>query len=77
MALFKGCGAAMVTPFGRDGQIDYAVLERYIEHLISNGVSALLPFGTTGEPATITHDEYKKATEFIIKKVAHRVPVIV
>lgn len=77
MALFKGCGAAMVTPFGSDGNIDYDVLERYIEHLISGGVSALFPFGTTGEPATVTAAEYKKATEFIVKKAKRRVPVIV
>ncbi|MCM1368599.1 MAG: 4-hydroxy-tetrahydrodipicolinate synthase [Roseburia sp.] len=77
MALFKGCGAAMVTPFGSDGNIDYNVFERYIEHLISGGVSALFPFGTTGEPATVTAAEYKKATEFIVKKANGRVPVIV
>ncbi len=77
MSIFKGIGAAMVTPFGSDGGIDYDVLERYIEHLISNGVSALLPFGTTGEPATVTPDELKAAVPFIKKKVNGRVPVIV
>lgn len=77
MALFKGCGAAMVTPFGKDGEIDYAVLEQYIEHLIDGGISALLPFGTTGEPPTVTPAEYKKATEFIVSHVKGRVPVIV
>ena len=77
MTLFKGVGAAMVTPFGKDGNIDYAVLERYIDHLIAGGVSALIPFGTTGEPATATAKEYTTATEFVIKCAAHRVPVIV
>lgn len=77
MALFKGCGAAMVTPFGADGKIDYAVLERYIEHLINNGVNALLPFGTTGEPATVAPEEYETATRFIVERVHGRVPVIV
>lgn len=77
MALFKGVGAAMVTPFGKDGNVDYDVLERYIEHLISGGTSALLPFGTTGEPATVTPSEYEKAVEFIVQKAKGRVPVIV
>lgn len=77
MALFRGCGVAMVTPFGKDGEIDYNVLEKYIEHLIKNGVAALLPFGTTGEPPTITPAEYEKATRFIVSKVKGRVPVIV
>ena len=77
MSLFSGCGAAMITPFGADGNINYEVLEKYIEHLISGGVSALLPFGTTGEPPTVTAQEYEKATKFIISKARHRVPVIV
>lgn len=77
MAIFNGCGAAMVTPFGANRQIDYEVLERYIEHLIAGGVSALIPFGTTGEPPTVTPAEYEKATAFIIEKTAGRVPVIV
>lgn len=77
MAIFKGCGVAMVTPFGKDGKIDYAILEQYIEHLLNGGVNALLPFGTTGEPATIHPDEYETATRFIVERVNGRVPVIV
>ena len=77
MALFTGIGAAMVTPFGKDGGIDYDVLEQYIEHLINGGVSALLPFGTTGEPATASAAEYEKAISFIIAHAKKRVPVIV
>ena len=77
MTLFKGVGVAMVTPFDKDGNIDYGVLKDYVEHLISGGASALIPFGTTGEPATVTAAEYEKATAFIIKQVAKRVPVIV
>ncbi len=77
MTLFKGVGVAMVTPFGNDGGIDYGVLKEYVEHLISGGASALIPFGTTGEPATVTAAEYEKATAFIIKQVNKRVPVIV
>lgn len=76
MALFKGIGAAMVTPFSDNG-INYDVLDRYIEHLIDGGVSALLPFGTTGEPATVTYEEYEKASKFIIERVHGRVPVII
>lgn len=77
MAIFKGCGAAMVTPFGANGEIDYDVLDRYIEHLIGGGISALLPFGTTGEPPTVSHYEYEKAVRFIVERVRGRVPVIV
>ena len=76
MALFTGVGAAMVTPFGKD-TIDYAVLDKYIEHLLAGGVSALIPFGTTGEPATASAAEYEKGTSFIIAHAKKRVPVIV
>ncbi len=76
MTLFGGIGAAMVTPFSGDG-INYPVLKRYIEYLISGGVAAVIPFGTTGEPATVTQSEYKTAVPFIVKCVRGRVPVIV
>ncbi len=76
MTIFNGIGVAMVTPFTKDGSINYDVLDTYIEHLISGGVAALFPFGTTGEPATVTAAEYEKATAFVIKKVHGRVPVI-
>lgn len=77
MSLFHGVGAAMVTPFDGDGNINYTALEAYIEHLIGNGVAALFPFGTTGEPATVAPDEYERATKFVISKAGGRVPVIV
>lgn len=76
MPIFTGCGVAMVTPFGADGSIDYNILDRYIDHLISGGVAALLPFGTTGEPSTVLPEEYETAIKFIVKKVAGRLPVI-
>ena len=77
MTLFTGVGAAMVTPFGKDGNIDYSVLERYIEHLLDGGTAALVPFGTTGEPATVTAAEYEQAVKFVIAKTKGRAPVIV
>ena len=76
-SVFSGVGAAMVTPFDRNGNIDYSVLERYIEHLISGGVNALIPFGTTGESSTVTDSEFEDAVRFITKKTRRRVPVIV
>ena len=76
MSIFKGIGAAMVTPFDKNGDIDYGVLDEYIEHLLSNGVSALIPFGTTGELSTVSDDEYEKAVRFIVEKTNHRVPII-
>ena len=77
MSIFNGIGAAMVTPFGSDGKINYSVLEAYIEHLIYGGVKALIPFGTTGESSTVTDSEFEQATKFIIEHTRRRVPVIV
>lgn len=76
MVLFEGIGAAMVTPFCDNG-INYPVFGRYIEHLISGGVNALIPFGTTGEPATLTPDEYESGVKYVISQTKGRVPVIV
>lgn len=75
--LFKGVGVAMVTPFDAAGAIALPVLDRYIEHLISGGAAALLPFGTTGEPSTLTHSEYEFGIGYIVEKVNGRLPVIV
>lgn len=77
MKLFHGVGAAIVTPFDGQDRIDYAVWDRYIDYLTDNGVAALIAFGTTGEPATVTADEYEQAVAHIIAHVRGRLPVIV
>ncbi len=73
--LFKGVLPALVTPF-RDGEIDEAAFVRLVERQIAGGVHGLVPVGTTGETATLSHDEHRKVVELCVKTAAGRVPVI-
>lgn len=72
---FTGSMCAIVTPF-RDGKVDIEALERIVNFQIENGTSGLIPCGTTGESATLTHDEHHQVIERTIKFAARRVPVI-
>lgn len=75
MALFKGSGVAIVTPFTNEG-IDFDKLGELIEWHISSGTDAIIICGTTGEASTMTDDEKKAAYRFTVEKVAKRIPVI-
>ena len=76
MAIFKGAGVALVTPFHEDESINYKVLERLIEGQIEGHSDAIIVCGTTGEPATMTEEERLSVIDFVVKKVNKRVPVI-
>lgn len=73
--MFSGAMVAIVTPF-KNGEIDEKCLEDLIEFQINNGTKGIVPCGTTGESATLTHDEHKLVVELTVKKVDKRVPVI-
>ncbi|MBD23143.1 MAG: 4-hydroxy-tetrahydrodipicolinate synthase [Alphaproteobacteria bacterium] len=74
--MFEGSIPAVITPFGKNNEIDFESLDRHIEFLISEGSHGLVSCGTTGESPTLNHDEHKEVTEFIIKKSKGRVPVM-
>lgn len=73
--MIKGSIVAIVTPF-KDGKVDKNKLKELIEFQIANGTDGILPCGTTGESATLTHEEHEEVIEFAIETVAKRVPVI-
>jgi len=66
---------AVVTPF-RDGQVDYPALDSLVERQIAGGQQAIVPCGSTGESATLTHDEHAEVIKAVVAKAAGRVPVI-
>lgn len=76
MAIFKGAGVALVTPFHEDESVNYDALEALIEMQIEGGTDAIIVCGTTGEPSTMTEDERESVIRFVIEKVNKRVPVI-
>lgn len=73
--LFRGVLPALVTPF-RDGEVDEDAFVRLVERQIAGGVHGLVPVGTTGESATLSHDEHRRVVELCIKTAAGRAPVV-
>ncbi len=76
MALFKGAGVALVTPFHADGSVNYDKLSQLVEEQIAGGTDAIIACGTTGEAATMSEEEHMDVVRFIIKQTNHRIPVI-
>lgn len=76
MAIFKGAGVAIVTPFFSDGSVNYDEFRRLIDFQIENGTDAIIVCGTTGESATLSEAEHIEVIKFCIDYVAKRVPVI-
>ncbi len=73
--MFSGALTALVTPF-REGRVDEAAFRALVERQIAAGIHGVVPVGTTGETATLNHDEHRRVTELCLEAVAGRVPVI-
>jgi 4-hydroxy-tetrahydrodipicolinate synthase len=73
--MFVGAMTALVTPM-RGAEIDRAALERLVETQIQAGIDALVPCGTTGESATLSHEEHTEVIRVVVKAAKKRVPVI-
>ncbi len=73
--MFKGAIVAIVTPF-KAGKVDERAFRELIEFQIDNGVSGIVPCGTTGESSTLSHEEHDRVIEIAIEAVNKRVSVI-
>ncbi len=62
MKYFKGAMTALITPF-KDGKLDEVTYEKLIKRQIKNGIDVVVPVGTTGESATLSHNEHKRCIE--------------
>lgn len=74
--IFSGVYVPLATPFGPDGEVSAAGLKRLIDWVIENGASGVVPCGTTGESATLTHEEHHRVISLTVEYAAGRVPVI-
>ena len=74
--MITGSIVALVTPMDADGEIDWQKLTELLEWHISEGTSAIVPVGTTGESATLTISEHCQVVEHVVRIVNGRVPVI-
>lgn len=73
---FRGLITALITPMAEDGAVDEDALARLVDAQIAGGVNGLVPCGTTGEAATLSHEEHIRVVEIVAKTAAGRVPVL-
>lgn len=76
MAIFKGAGVAIVTPFKENGSVNYDKFAELIEFQIAGGTDAIIVCGTTGESSTLTHEEHLDVIRFCAERVKGRIPVV-
>lgn len=71
-----GTGVALVTPFHKNGSVDFKSLNKIVEHVIKGKCEYLVPLGTTGESVTLTDDERRAVVECVLEANNKRVPVV-
>ena len=76
MAVFKGAGVAIVTPFTENNEVNYEKLGELIEYQIEEGTDSIIICGTTGEASTLSHEEHLECIRYAVEKAAKRIPVI-
>ncbi len=73
---FEGAFTAQITPFTEEGEIDEEGYRRNIRSQIEGGIDGLLPVGTTGECATLSHEEHERVVEIAVDEASGEVPVM-
>ena len=74
---FSGTGVALITPFRKQGTVDFSTLERLIDNIIENKVDYIVMLGTTSEVATLSTKERFALSENILEMINGRVPVVI
>lgn len=72
----RGAFTALVTPFTKQGKVDEEAYRAHVEWQIEQGIDGLVPCGTTGEAATMDHEEQGRVIRICVEQVKKRVPVI-
>lgn len=75
-SFLTGTGTALVTPFHKDGSIDFQSLEKLVAHQIKGKVDYLVVLGTTGESVTLSKDEKKAVAGFVLEAADGKIPVV-
>jgi 4-hydroxy-tetrahydrodipicolinate synthase len=74
--MWTGCLTALITPFRDGGAVDYDALGKIVEAQIAGGIHGLVPCGSTGEAATLTHEEHAEVVRAVVEMTRRRIPVI-
>lgn len=75
--IFRGLGIALITPFKKDGSVDYESLVKLVEYQLSNGADFLCILATTGETPCLTKEERIKIQHLVVETVKGRIPIVV
>ncbi len=73
--MFQGVIVALVTPF-KNGMVDEEKLRELVEFHIERGTDAIVPCGTTGESATLSHEEHRRVIRIVVEAVNKRLPIL-
>ena len=76
MAIFTGAASAIITPFKENGDVNYEKFKEILDEQIACGIDAIVVCGTTGEAATLSHEEHLDVIKACVEYVDHRVPVV-
>lgn len=71
-----GTGVAIVTPFKKNGTVDFTALKKLVNHLINGKVEYLVVLGTTGESVTLSKEEKQEVMDCVVKENKKRVPLV-
>ena len=74
--MFEGAYTAIITPFNRNGDVDFGKLRELIEMQVKNGIDGIVPVGTTGESPTLGYEEHEKVVETCVEAARKRIKVI-
>jgi 4-hydroxy-tetrahydrodipicolinate synthase len=74
--MFEGTYTAIVTPFNKNGDVDFGKLRELIEMQVKNGIDGIVPAGTTGESPTLDYEEHEKVVETCVEAARKRIKVI-
>lgn len=73
---FKGLGVALITPFTKEGEVDFVSLRRVLDYQLSNGIDFICLLGTTAETPTLSAEERKQVKDLVVEKVNGQVPIL-
>lgn len=74
--MFTGSMVAIATPMNEDGSVDYESLDKLVDFHLENQTDVIIPAGTTGESATLDHEEHCEVIRRVVERVKGRVPVV-
>jgi 4-hydroxy-tetrahydrodipicolinate synthase len=71
----QGCGVALITPFNKNGSVDYQTFRKLVKRQVANKIDFLAPLGTTGEAACLNNDEKIKLLEETVTETKGKTPI--